>query len=80
MNSHLHPSHRLTTSPQIPLNNLRRRVARDQDNQRDKQRQKRRDRSQDHDDFHALFHLDVHEQRDSQHFEEEGRDEECICF
>jgi hypothetical protein len=75
----LHPSHRLRASPQIPLDNLRRRIARAQHNQRNKQRQKPGHRSQDHNDFHALFHLDVHEQRDGQDFEEEGEDEECVC-
>ena len=79
LESSLNSSHRLRTVPQIPLNDLRRRVARAQDDERNEKRQKRRDRSQDDDDFHALIQVEVHQQGDGQDFEEEGRDEGCIC-
>lgn len=79
LESSLNSSHRLRTVPQIPLNDLRRRVARAQDDERNEKRQKRRDRSQDDDDFHALIQVEVHQQGDGQDFEEEGRDEGCVC-
>lgn len=79
LHSNLDTSQSLGASPQIPLNKPSRRRARAQDDERNQQSEHPHDRSQDDDDLDALVHaFDVHEQRDGDHFEDEGGDDEGV--